>query len=52
LEDEIIDKDRVAGPSKKFKYAVKLVAGKAVEDAELEPDGKAGKLLAAIRLDL
>jgi len=41
LEDEIIDKDRVAGPAKKIKYAVKLVAGRAVDDAKLEPDGKA-----------
>ena len=35
--------DRVAGPAKKMKCAVKQVAGKAIDDAKLEPDGKAGK---------
>jgi uncharacterized protein YjbJ (UPF0337 family) len=52
LEDEIIDKDRVAGPAKKIKYAVKLVAGRAVDDAKLEPDGKAGKIDGKVQLYL
>jgi len=43
LEEEIIDRDRVAGPAKKMKCAVKQVAGKAIDDARLEPNGKAGK---------
>jgi uncharacterized protein YjbJ (UPF0337 family) len=41
---KIIDKDRVAGPAKKTKCAVKQVAGKAIDDARLEPDGKAGNI--------
>jgi len=44
LEDEIIDRDPVAGPAKKIKCAVQQVAGRAVDDAKLEPDGKAGKI--------
>ena len=36
--------DRVAGPAKKMKCAVKQMAGKAIDDAKLEPDGKAGKI--------
>ncbi len=36
--------DRVAGLAKKMKCAVKQVAGKAIDDAKLEPDGKAGKI--------
>jgi uncharacterized protein YjbJ (UPF0337 family) len=44
LEDKIIDSDRVAGPANKNKCAGKQVAGKAVDDAKLEPNGEAGKL--------
>jgi uncharacterized protein YjbJ (UPF0337 family) len=44
LEEDIIVMDRVAGPAKKMKCAVKQVAGKAIDDAKLEPDGKAGKI--------
>jgi uncharacterized protein YjbJ (UPF0337 family) len=44
LEEEIIDKDRVAETATKIKCAVKQVAGKAVDDAKLEPGGKAGKI--------
>jgi uncharacterized protein YjbJ (UPF0337 family) len=44
LEEEIIDKDRVAETATKIKCAVKQVAGKAVDDAKLEPDGKASKI--------
>jgi len=44
LEEDIIVKHRVAGPTKKMKCAVKQVAGKAIDDAKLEPDGKAGKI--------
>ena len=43
LEEVIIVTDRVAGPTKKMKCAVKQVAGKATDDAKLEPDGKARK---------
>ena len=35
--------NRVAGAAKKMKCAVKQVAGKALDDAMLEPDGRAGK---------
>jgi uncharacterized protein YjbJ (UPF0337 family) len=37
LEDEIIDKDRVAGPAKKSHAQVQQVAGKAIDNAKLEP---------------
>jgi uncharacterized protein YjbJ (UPF0337 family) len=37
LEEDIIVTDRVAGPTKKMKCAVKQVAGKALDDAMLEP---------------
>jgi len=43
LEENIIVTNRVAGPAKKMKCAVKQVAGKARDHAMLEPDGKAGK---------
>jgi uncharacterized protein YjbJ (UPF0337 family) len=42
LEEDIIVTNRVAGPAKKMKCAVKQVA-KALDDAMLEPDGRAGK---------
>ena len=44
LEEDINVTDRVAGPAKKMECAVKQVAGKAIDDAKLEPDGKAGKI--------
>jgi uncharacterized protein YjbJ (UPF0337 family) len=44
LEDEIMDKDRIAGSAKEIKGAVKQVVGKAVGDAKLESDGKADKI--------
>ena len=37
-------KHRVTGPAKKMKCGVKQVAGKAIDDAKLEPVGKAGKI--------
>ena len=37
LEEDIIVTNRVAGPAKKMKCAVKQVAGKALDDAMLEP---------------
>jgi len=43
LEEDIIVTNRIAGPAKKTKCAVKRVAGKALDDAMLEPDGRAGK---------
>jgi uncharacterized protein YjbJ (UPF0337 family) len=44
LEEEIVDKDRIAGSAKEMKGAVKQVVGKAVGDAKLESDGKADKI--------
>jgi uncharacterized protein YjbJ (UPF0337 family) len=44
LEEEIVDKDRIAGSAKEMKGAVKQVVGKAVGDAKLESDGKADKM--------
>ena len=44
MEEEIIDKDQVAETATKIKCAVKQVAGKAVDDAKLGLDGKAGKI--------
>ena len=44
LEEDIIVTDRVAGPAKKMECAVKQVAGKAIDDAKLEPVGKAGNI--------
>jgi uncharacterized protein YjbJ (UPF0337 family) len=44
LEEEIMDKDRVAGSAKQVKGAVKQAAGKAVGDAKLESEGKADKI--------
>jgi uncharacterized protein YjbJ (UPF0337 family) len=44
LEEEIVDKDRVAGSAKEIKGAVKEALGKAVGDAKLESDGKADKM--------
>jgi hypothetical protein len=35
LEDEIIDKDRIAGHARKIKCAVQQVAARAVDDAQL-----------------
>ena len=43
MEEDIIVTNRVAGPAKKMKCAVKQVAGKATDDSMLEPDGRAGK---------
>ena len=37
-------KHRVTGPEKKMTCAVKQVAGKAIDDAKLEPVGKAGNI--------
>jgi uncharacterized protein YjbJ (UPF0337 family) len=44
LEEEIMDKDRIAGSAQQIKGAVKQVAGKALGDAKLEADGKADKI--------
>jgi uncharacterized protein YjbJ (UPF0337 family) len=43
LEDNMIDKDRIAGSAKEIKGAVKEAVGKAVGDAKLESAGKADK---------
>lgn len=39
-----MDKDRIVGPAKQIKGAVKQVVGKAVGDAKLESEGKADKI--------
>jgi len=39
-----MDNDRVVGSAKQIKGAVKQVVGKAVGDAKLESEGKAGKI--------
>jgi uncharacterized protein YjbJ (UPF0337 family) len=44
LEEEIMDKDRVAGSAKEIKGTVKQAVGKAVGDAKLESEGKADKI--------
>jgi uncharacterized protein YjbJ (UPF0337 family) len=44
LEEEIMDKDRIAGSAKQVKGAVKEVVGKAVGDTKLESEGKADKI--------
>ena len=44
MEEEIMDKDRIAGSAKELKGAIKQAAGKAVGDAKLEADGKADKI--------
>jgi uncharacterized protein YjbJ (UPF0337 family) len=44
LEEEIMDKDRVAGSAKEIKGAVKQAVGKAVGDAKLESEGSADKI--------
>jgi uncharacterized protein YjbJ (UPF0337 family) len=38
-----MDKDRVVGPTKQVKGAVKQVVGKAVGDTKLESEGKTDK---------
>ena len=44
MEDEMIDKDRIAGSAKVVKGKVKEAVGKAVGDAKLESEGKADKI--------
>ena len=44
MEEETMDKDRIAGSAKEIKGVVKQVAGKALGDAKLEADGKADKI--------
>ena len=44
MEEETMDKDRIAGSAQQIKGAVKQVAGKALGDAKLEADGKADKI--------
>jgi uncharacterized protein YjbJ (UPF0337 family) len=43
LEEEVMDKDRVAGSAKQVKGAVKQAVGRAVGDAKLVSEGKADK---------
>jgi len=43
LEEDIMDKDRVAGSAKEIKGAIKKGVGKVVGDAKLEAEGKAEK---------
>ena len=44
MEEEMIDKDRIAGSAKVVKGKVKEAVGKAVGDAKLEGQGKADKI--------
>ena len=44
LEEEIMDKDRIAGSAKQNRGTIKEMAGKAIGDAKLEADGKAEKI--------
>jgi uncharacterized protein YjbJ (UPF0337 family) len=44
LEEEIMDKDRIAGSAKQVKGAVKQAVGKVVGDAKLESEGNADKI--------
>jgi uncharacterized protein YjbJ (UPF0337 family) len=44
LEEEVMDKDRVAGSAKQVKGAVKQAVGKAVGDAKLESEGQADQV--------
>jgi len=43
LEDEIMDKDRIAGAVKQAKGTIKETVGKAVGDTKLESEGKVDK---------
>ena len=43
LEEDVMDKDRVAGSAKEIKGAIKQGIGKAVGAAKLETEGKADK---------
>ena len=47
--ERTMDKDRVAGSAKQVKGAVKEAAGKAVGDAKLEAEGKAGKIAGKVQ---
>jgi uncharacterized protein YjbJ (UPF0337 family) len=44
LEEEIMDKDRLAGSAKVVKGTVKQAVGKAVGDAKLQSEGNADKI--------
>jgi uncharacterized protein YjbJ (UPF0337 family) len=44
MEEEMIDKDRIAGSAKVVKGNVKEAVGKAVGDAKLESEGTADKV--------
>jgi uncharacterized protein YjbJ (UPF0337 family) len=44
LEEEIVDKDRIAGSAKVVKGKLKEAVGKAVGDAKLEAEGKSDKI--------
>jgi uncharacterized protein YjbJ (UPF0337 family) len=44
FEEEVMDKDRVAGSAKSIKGTVKQMLGKALGDAKLESDGNADKI--------
>jgi uncharacterized protein YjbJ (UPF0337 family) len=44
LEEDIMDKDRIAGSAKEIKGTIKQVLGKGLGDAKLQSDGKADKI--------
>ena len=43
-EEEVMDKDRVAGSAKEIKGTIKQAVGKAVGDTKLEAEGNADKI--------
>jgi uncharacterized protein YjbJ (UPF0337 family) len=43
-ENEVMDKDRIAGSAKEIKGSVKETIGKATGDTKLQADGKADKV--------
>ena len=44
IEDEMMNKDRIAGSAKQIKGAVKQGVGKVTGDAKLQSEGKANKI--------
>jgi uncharacterized protein YjbJ (UPF0337 family) len=44
VEEEYMDKDRVAGSAKQIKGTVKQAIGRAVGDTKLDSEGKADKV--------
>jgi uncharacterized protein YjbJ (UPF0337 family) len=49
LEENTMDKGRIAGSAKQIKGAVKQAVGKAVGDTKLESEGKADKVAGKVQ---